>query len=343
MKTIALDVHQGCCQLAAYSQQGEMLLELKVPTTADELRRVVRGIPGPKRVVFEEGSLSGLIYDALAPEVDEIISCDATRNALIGRAEDSNDEKDAQRLALLARAGALHAVYVPPEPFRTWRSLVRYEHSMTRAATSLKNRIKGLCRRYGLHYEGKEVYRSTERGQVLKQLPSMAVRWQMNSLYRRLDELRTEQVGAHRILGHLGKTMPVLKRLKTIPGFGALTARTVVAWIVDPSRFTSRKALSSYAGLGLGQSVTGWKPVGRTRASRRGKKELKRVLFIAARVASQCENALARRYQARREAGWEDRKAIRDVARTLLFIARAVWLTGKEYRDENVAIPSPQN
>ena len=39
-------------------------------------------------------------------------------------------------------------------------------------------------------------------------------------------------------------------------------------------------------------------------------------------------------------AGWEDRKAIRDVARTILFVACAIWISGKEYDDARVGIPT---
>ena len=104
MKTIALDVHSEWSQLTAFSDEGgEILLELKVLTQAEELRRVVSGITGPKRVVFEEGPMSGLIKDALTGVADEIISSDPTQNALIATAEHSNDEVDSQRLAVLER------------------------------------------------------------------------------------------------------------------------------------------------------------------------------------------------------------------------------------------------
>lgn len=340
MKTIALDVHTEWSQLAAYNEAGETLLELKVATTAQELQRVIKGIPGPKRVVFEEGALSGMIRDALVDRVEELVSADTTRNALIARAEDANDENDTRRLAMLSRAGALHPVYVPPEPYRTWRSLVRYDASMARGVTGLKNRIKGLCRRHGVRYQGAGIFRGAKRAAVLKKMPTPAVAWQIESLYRRLDQIRRERVGLHRVLAGLGKNLPVLKRLQTIPGFGVLTARTFVAWIVDPLRFKSRKALSSYAGLGLGQGWTNWKPVGRARASKRGQRELKRILFTAARAATHGHNALARRYQARLQAGWDDRKAIRDIARTILFAACSIWITGKEYQDGRVKIPT---
>ena len=41
----------------------------------------------------------------------------------------------------------------------------------------------------------------------------------------------------------------------------------------------------------------------------------KRVVFIAARAAVKGKNALAERYQARLDAGWEKKKAIRDARR----------------------------
>ena len=37
--------------------------------------------------------------------------------------------------------------------------------------------------------------------------------------------------------------------------------------------------------------------------------------------------------------GWEDRKAIRDIARTILFVACAIWKSGKEYDDGKVGVP----
>ena len=56
MKTVALDVHADVCQLALVTKDGEVLLEMQVPTRPEELRRVVAGIPGPKRVVFPGAS-----------------------------------------------------------------------------------------------------------------------------------------------------------------------------------------------------------------------------------------------------------------------------------------------
>lgn len=338
MKTVSLDVHGESSQMSVVSEQGEILLEMPVRTEREELRRVIGGIPGPKRVVFEEGPMSGLIRDALEGAADEIISCDGSRNALIALSEDSNDERDARRLGKLAQLGALHEVYVAPEPYRTLRSLLVHDKRLSEWITGAKNRIKALCRRNGIRCGGVGVYRRACRGEVMKCLEG-GMRWQMSSLYRQLDMLRVERVGAHRVLGRIGRGLGEIGVLDSIPGVGAITARTMVGWIVDPRRFRSRNALNGYAGLGIGQAVTNWRMVGRARASSRGQRELKRVLFLAARAAIRGDNALARRYRSRIEAGWEEGKAIRDVARTILFVGCAMWVRGEEYKDERVSVP----
>jgi len=339
MKTVTLDVHAEACQMAVISPEGEILIELQVETKPEELRRVVSGIPGPKRVILESGPLSGLIHDALEGLADEVVSSDPTRNALISRSDSSNDRLDARRLGLLDRARAIHEVYVPPEPYRTLRSLVHYDHMMATATTRTKNQIKALCRRYAVPCRGTGVYRRAGRREFLGKMPNAHVRWQMRSLYRQLDGFRRERIGARRMIAKHTRKIPVVKTLKRVPGLGPRTTPALVAWVADPRRFRSESGLASYAGLGLKNDWTAGKPVKRARASKRGNRELKRALFLSARAALRGASALRKRYDARIAAGWEDRKAIRDIARTILFVACAMWKSGKEYDDGKVGVP----
>jgi transposase len=174
---------------------------------------------------------------------------------------------------------------------------------------------------------------------MIKQVDSSAMRWQMRSLSRLLDTLQDERQGVSRRLEELARKAAPVGRLCTIPGVGPVVARTLVGWIANPRRFKSRSALCSYAGLGLGQGWTNWKPVGPARASRRGNRGVKRALFLAARAAIRGHNALARRYKARRQAGWKDDKATRDTARTILYTAVALWRKETDYNDAAVSVP----
>jgi transposase len=339
MRIVTLDVHAELCQMLAVTEHGEVIIELQVETRPEELRRVVGGIPGPKRVVFEEGPLSGMIYDALKDVADEVISCDPTRNPYVSEAEVSDDERDTRRLSELAVLGKIHKVHIPEEPHRTLRSLTHHEYALTREITRVKNQLKALCRRCGIRYRGTGIYGPAGRARALSIAPNSFVKWQLESTYRRLRELRFERTRARRFVAKCAKKLPAIKRIKTAPGMGPTTAPTVVAWIVDPTRFKSRSAISSYGGLGLKKDVSAWKAVSRPRASMRGQRELKRALFLAARAALRGKNALRTRYDARIAAGWEDRKAIRDIARTILFVVCAIWRNGGEYDDGRVNVP----
>jgi transposase len=268
-----------------------------------------------------------------------VVSCDPTKNALISRSDSSNDRLDARRLGVLDRARAIHEVYVPPEPYRTLRSLVHYDHMMARATARTKNQIKALCRRHGVPCRGTGVYRKASRKGFLAKMPNAHVRRQMQSLYRQLDGFRRERIGARRMIARHTRKIPVVKTLRLVPGLGPKTTPAFVAWVADPTRFKSESGLASYAGLGLKNDWTAGKPAKRARASKRGNRELKHALFLSARGVTKGKSALRRRYDARIAAGWEDRKAIRDVARTILFVACAVWRSGREYDDGKVGVP----
>ena len=342
MKTVALDVHADRTQMSVSAENGTILVEKIIETRPEVLRKEIKAIPGPKRVVFENGPMSGLVVDAVKDDAEEIVACDPTRNRLIATADDSNDKRDARRLGTLGRTGGLHPVFVPNEPYRTLRSLVSHELRMTRLVVESKLKIKALCRRHAVRYRARGPYTKEGRARVLEELPTTSVRFQMQSHYRMLEVARTERLAVRREIRAIAKPMPLFKRLQSVPGVGPVVAWTFLAWIVDPGRFKSRSALYAYAGLGLKQNFSNWKATGAARASRRGHRGVKRVLFLAARASILRENAFRRRYQARRTAGWEDRKAIRDIARTLLSVTCHVWRTGEEYNDGRINVPDSQ-
>ena len=141
--------------------------------------------------------MSGLIHpeqpgvsgDALKDVADEVTSVDPTRNALIGRAEDASDEKDAVRLAELTNNRSTREVYVPEEPHRTLRSLTRYDHTLADAVTAVKNSLKArqvgtfegagvpaLCRRWAVPCKGARIFSKDTRDEFCTQLPSSPLR-----------------------------------------------------------------------------------------------------------------------------------------------------------------------
>jgi transposase len=200
-------------------------------------------------------------------------------------------------------------------------------------------RLKAFCRMQGVEYQGKSIYRKKGRAAVVARFPEKS-RFQIGSLYRLLDGARDERRAIRCELRKLSRRMPAIKRMQTVPGIGPVVARTLAAYIADPTRFKSPSALAAYAGLGLKQDISNWQPVRRAHASKRGHRDVKRVLFLAARAAVRWgRNGLAKRYEARIASGWEDRKAIRDTARKILFTACHVWTSKQEYDDGRITVP----
>lgn len=336
MKTVALDVHKEKTQFTVALATGEIVAERVLETKASVLRREVANVPGRKRVILENNGWAARIFDAVKDVADEVIVCDPTRNKLISQADDSDDERDAKRLGLLSRAGALHAIYVPSEPYRTLRSLVQHEWKLTKEITRNKLRLKAFCRREGVTYRGKRIYRKEGSDQVTQAFPERS-RFQFGSLFRVLDAARVERLLVRRELRRYSLGIPPIARLQTVPGIGPVIAHTLVAWIVDPGRFKSFSALSAYAGLGLKHDISNWRPLHRAHASRRGQRAVKTVLFLAARAAVRTgQNGFSKRYQSRIASGWDDRKAIRDIARKILFCACHVWTRREAYDDGRI-------
>jgi transposase len=220
------------------------------------------------------------------------------------------------------------------------RSLLLHDRQLEKWSTSAKNRIKALCHRHGMVNRGRRIYNAKQSVAAAAKMANPGLRWQLESLYRQLEMLRQERKAAHQRLSKVCRPLRARqKQFETVPGVGPQTARTVIAWIVDPRRFKSRSAISAYGGLGLRQAVTHWQQVGRSKASKRGQRALKRSLFLAAMAAQKGDNALAGRAQARRLAGWDERKVRRDLARTILFALCGMWQSAKEYDDALVRIP----
>ena len=66
---------------------------------------------------------------------------------------------------------------MPPEPYRTLRSLVHYDYTLSMAVTRTKNQLKALCRRHAIPCQGTGVYCKAGRKEFLSGMPNGFVRW----------------------------------------------------------------------------------------------------------------------------------------------------------------------
>lgn len=241
---IGLDVHAQSCTVAVVGESGKRLSCQVVETSKPALLQALRAIPSPRHLCIEEGTHSAWLHEILSGHVAELVVTMPPK-----REGAKNDERDAFRLAEDLRRGAIETrVFKAPTAVSRLRNAVRGYLLLTRDSTRAKNRLRAVYRSRGIQV-GSEIY-DDARALSEKKLP--AQHHALASLFgaevealcelqqRALEELR-EQARQH----------PAVARVATAPGLSTIRAATVVAVVVTPHRFRTKRQFWAYCGLAI--------------------------------------------------------------------------------------------
>ena len=337
MNCIGLDVHQERT-FGSVVRAGEEVFRFEVATQERALLEVIGQIPGPKRIVVEEGNLSDWCKRTLEQSVQEVIICDPRWNRLISEADDKMDQVDAYRLGLLLWMGQLRAVYHADLQMQQLKEVVISYWQASGDVTRAKNRLRSQLARRGVRMGSSRLYREKgyrlARQQLAECWPQTTiadslfeqVRFFRQQQAQRLQHLRQQQRG-HRA---------VLRQLQTIPGVGPIVAVTFLAMIADPWRFCNRRQLWKYCGLAVKQVQSGGRTKGRGRRCQQYNRRFKHVLGIAAMAAWRCQdgNRLSQKAQTLRQEGKPASVIRRTLSRQIAVIAWTILKDPQPYRKE---------
>lgn len=144
------------------------------------------------------------------------------------------------------------------------------------------------------------------------------------------DALKKAQAELYRAL-QSSADGDVFQRLQTIPGIGPFVAACLIGEIQDMVRFKQAKQLIAYVGLDPRVRQSGHSLNSTGQLTKRGTPHARRAIFLAANVARQRDPYCKAYYEKKRNEGKSYTVANCAVARKLLLIARAVWLSGGSY------------
>lgn len=278
------------------------------------------------------------------------------------------DVKDAQWLAELLQHGLLKASFIPEQPQRDLRELLRYRTRLVQERTQEVNRVHkvledaniklgdvvsdmmGVSARAMLAalVEGQddpEVLAQLARRRMRSKLAALrqALRGQMRATHRVLLSLHLKHIDALDVMlqelqVQVEQALPafdqddLLARLDTIPGVGQTIAQVIVAEIgIDMSRFATASHLASWAGLAPGKNQS----AGRNYSSKiaPGNRHLRNILIEAAHaLAHTSDNYLAAQYRRLASRRGKKRAAVA-VAASILKIAFYIIKRGTSYVD----------
>jgi transposase len=265
---LGLDVHAASTTVAVLSSEGKRLQVEVVATSAPALIEMIKRLGGEVHVCLEEGTQSTWMYETLRPHVHVIVVTMPVR-----KYGPKSDARDALALAERLRRGTLDKiVYKGVGPYTALRECVRAHRMISSDVLRAKNRIKAIFRSRGMQVEGEELYEADKRKRWLERLTpkhrplAMMLGEQLDGLLR-LHREATERL--YEEASHHG----VVERLRTIPCIGPIRAAYIVALVVTPERFRSKRQFWAYCGLAVVTSSSAdwkmlhgrWVPSGKVR------------------------------------------------------------------------------
>jgi transposase len=330
MRSIALDVHQGFCEVAI-REAGKTRLAGRVKTDRAELELFAESLDRRDRVVMEATGPALEIAGILSPHVARVVVANVSEVRAISHARVKSDRFDARTLAELADAGMLEAVWVPDRETQALRRRVARRAALVRQRTRAKNEVHAVLGRCLLgRSPAADLFGAAGRAWLSRQELPAAEEETVEGCLRQIDFLDREIALLERKLAGWAVSSAEARRLMTIPGVGVGTAVALMAAIGDVSRFDSPRKLVAYLGLDPKVRQSGEQPPRHGRISKRGDAHARSVLVEAAWTALRTPGplrAFGERIRARKGA----QVAAVAVARKLVVLAWQLLTKDEDY------------
>jgi len=330
MRQVALDVHQGFCEVAI-RQDGVTRSAGRVATGRDTLELFAQSLCPSDEVVMEATGPAMEIARIIEPHVARVVVANAQDVRAISHARVKSDRFDARTLAELLAAGMLESVWVPDAVTSGLRRRVARRAALVRQRTRAKNEIHATLARCLLgRCPVSDLFGTQGRAWLGAQELGEEEAETVAGCLRQIDFLDGEVAAIDQKLAQWAASSKDAKRLMSIPGVGAGVAVTLMAAIGDVSRFSSPRQLVAYLGLDPKVRQSGDEPARHGRISKRGNAQARSVLVEAAWIAVRQPgplHAFGERVRARKGS----QVAAVAVARKLACLAWQLLTKGEDY------------
>jgi transposase len=291
MYYIGLDVHKKTISYCVKDAAGHVHQEGKVGSTRRELDAWIKTLPQPRTMAMEWTIFTGWIYDHLLPHAEKVKVAHPLMLRAIAAAKKKNDRIDAGKIADCLRCDFLPECHMASTEIRDRRRTLRYRNLVLKQMVQMKNRVSGLLMETGVSYNKLRLHRMGYFAEL------MSTNEEVSECIRPLLRLCREHIDRSIKLDTSLLRSPEqdpmladrLRRLRTIPGVGPITALTRALEVGDTSRFRSIKQAISYCGLCSAEKSSADK-VMRTPISKQRNKHIQQVLVDPDRT----HNALSR-------------------------------------------------
>jgi len=313
MDSTAIDTHKESVQVHRINENtNNPVLRERYPTTHQGLEKLLTGVRGSV-CVLEACSTSYPIYDFLTSNGVEVkVAHPLLLKSISGLKK--TDKVDAERMALMLKAGIIPLAHIPSQQVRADRDLVRQHISLVEQRTREKNRVHALLLRYRVKAGEKNLFKKKRKW--LDNGVPVEVKPVLEQCLEHIDYLNRLLYQVDKQIEKKAAAIPDCVLLASMPGVAYFSALLIVSFIDGVERFGSSEQLVSYAGLAPRIHQSGERTILGS-ISKQGMKEMRWALTQCAWVAIQRSKKFRKFYlKKKRKIG--KKKTIIAVARKML-------------------------
>ncbi|GHF61536.1 IS110 family transposase [Deinococcus metalli] len=323
MHVLGLDIGKDTVFAHLIRMDGATHSLAAVPNTAVGFRQLLtwaRTHGAPRATLHVVMEATGVYWERCAQYLFEqgcTVSVEnPTRIRYFARSKARRGKTDAMDAALIAAYGSTMAP-------RTWRP-----------PSAALHELKLLCRERStlvvtLNAEQNRLHAMNHRAVVTQRLMAL--------IQERVAFLQTQVETLERSMRTLIEGDPALAEplqlLLTIPGYGFLTAASVLAETDGFALLETGRQISAYAGIAPAPVESGTSVHGHSRISKIGNAHLRRTAYLAASGARKSKGRVGEFYRHLRAQGKPPKVALVALGRKLLRIGLAVVKSGQPYQE----------
>ena len=345
MDHIGIDLHKRESQICIETEQGEVI-EKRIRTERERFVAVFGERPRAK-ILVESMTEAEWVARCLEELGHEVIVADPSYAAMYATRSRrvKTDRRDAVTLADACRLQAYRPAHRASDRQRHVRAELAVRDVLVRTRVKCVSLVGALLRRHGIHLASGNVDGFVAR--VERQQLSEELQREIAPLLTLIRTASAELESADARIGRIAAEDPVIKRLRTVPGVGPITATAFVATLDTWERFAGPHQVEAYLGLVPSEKSSGEKQH-KGRITKAGNSRARWLLVEAAWSVFR-----SRREDTEPLRRWAQRVALRRgtksgivaLARKLAGILYAMWRDGSTYekREGRVAQEAATN
>jgi transposase len=249
MKYVGVDLHRDFFVAVGQDSKGTELFKKRYNNSIESVNELISLFSEPPKVVVEATRNWMWFIAALRERGCQVQLAHPFRTKAIASARIKTDSIDAKTLCDLLRADLIPQSYITTTQELDDRELSRGRINLVHDQTVLKNRIMAILGKDNLRFQGSDLFGVSGKVWLTEQILSDAKRQVIDVYLNRLSNAQEAIKLIDELIKQRSSSIPEVKLLQTIPGFGTTTAFLLASEIGTIKRFPNAKNFTSYFGL----------------------------------------------------------------------------------------------